>query len=160
MTSSHKIFNYSVLIKEHHLDTFGHVNNAQYLALLEEARWEFLQEQGIDVNTIHKTGIGPVVLECHIQFLKELTLRQSIRIESQLLSFDKKIGIMRQDIINSHNELCSKAKMTFGVFDLNTRKLILPTTEWLSALGTLPSICNNTSDSLRQEITMPVQHTD
>jgi thioesterase-3 len=133
--SHHKIFTYSVLIKEHHLDTFSHVNNATYLELLEEARWDFLNAQGINLKTIHDTGIGPIVLECHIQFLQELRLRQSIVIESQIISFEKKIGVMRQDMINEQGKLCSHAKMTFGVFDLNTRKLIIPTAEWLWAIG-------------------------
>ncbi len=30
---------YHLLILEKHLDTFGHVNNASYLEILEEARW-------------------------------------------------------------------------------------------------------------------------
>ena len=133
--SNNKIFRYSVLIKEHHLDTFSHVNNATYLELLEEARWEFLNAQGIDLKTIHDTGIGPVVLECQIKFLKELRLRQPIVIESQMLSFEKKIGVMQQDIMDEQGELCSHATMTFGVFDMNTRKLILPTAQWFLAIG-------------------------
>ena len=95
-----KIFRYSMLIKEQHLDTFSHVNNAMYLALLEEARWEFLNAHGFDLKTIHETKIGPVVLECHIKFLKELRLRELIIIESQMISYEKKIGVMRQDILD------------------------------------------------------------
>ncbi len=133
--SDYKIFRYPVLIKEHHLDTFSHVNNATYLSLLEEARWEFLNEYGLDLKTIQETSVGPIVLECHIQFLRELRLRQSIVIESQMVSFEKKIGVMRQRIINEQGELCSQAEMTFGIFDLRERRLILPPPEWLSLVG-------------------------
>jgi acyl-CoA thioester hydrolase len=55
-----------------------------------------------------------------------------------MLSFEKKIGVMRQDIIDERGELCTHAKMTFGVFDMTTRKLIAPTAEWLSAIGFEP----------------------
>ena len=89
-----KIFRFQLLIKENHLDTFGHVNNATYLQLLEEARWEFLTSQGFSLKAIHALKVGPIVLECHIKFLKELTLRQQITIESQVLSYEKKIGII------------------------------------------------------------------
>lgn len=133
-----QLFTYPILIKEHHLDTFGHVNNATYLQLLEEARWELLYPSGIHLETIHETGIGPVVLECHIQFIQELKLRHPIVIESQMVSYEKKIGIMRQDIFNEKGELCTKAKMTFGVFDLKDRKLILPPKQWLAAIGVHP----------------------
>jgi acyl-CoA thioester hydrolase len=130
-----KIFRYPLLIKEHHLDTFGHVNNATYLELLEEARWEFLNEEGFDLKAIHEAGVGPIVLEWHLQFLKELRLRQPIVIESQMISYEKKVGVMRQDILDEQGELYSHAKMTFGVFDLKTRKLILPPDAWLLAIG-------------------------
>ena len=118
------VFRYPLLIIERHLDTFSHVNNATYLEILEEARWAFLTEQGFDLKTIHELSVGPVVLECNIQFLKELRLRQPIIVESQMMSYEKKIGVMRQDILNEENELCCHAKLTFGFFDFKTRKLI------------------------------------
>ncbi|MDP3560424.1 MAG: acyl-CoA thioesterase [Legionellaceae bacterium] len=130
-----KIFRYPILIKERHLDTFHHVNNATYLELLEEARWDFLNASGFELKKIHEMGTGPIVLECHIKFLKELTLRQSIVIESQVLSYEKKIGVMRQDIFDEQAVLCSQAKITFGFFDMKARKLILPSSQWLEAIG-------------------------
>ncbi|MCH9763683.1 MAG: acyl-CoA thioesterase [Gammaproteobacteria bacterium] len=133
--SDFKVFEYNILIKEHHLDTFGHVNNATYLALLEEARWELLNAHGFGLKTICEQAMGPVILECHIKFLKELTLRESIIIESQVLSYKKKIVLMRQDILNAQGALCSQSKMTFGFFDLKARKLISPSDQWLSAIG-------------------------
>ena len=35
-------FIYHTQIKEKDLDTLGHVNNAKYLELFEEARWDFI----------------------------------------------------------------------------------------------------------------------
>ncbi len=128
-------FIYPILIREHHLDTFGHVNNATYLEILEEARWEFISSRGFDLKTIQKMGVGPTILEWNIKFLKELKLRQKIIIESETLSYEKKIGVLRQDIFNEEKQLCCQAQMTFGLFDLKERKLIQPTPEWLYAIG-------------------------
>ena len=61
---------YPVLIKEGHLDTFGHVNNAVYLALLEEARWDLLTQNNYGLDKIVATQIGPTILEIKINFLK------------------------------------------------------------------------------------------
>ena len=133
--SDFKCFQYQIVIKEHHLDSFSHVNNATYLELLEEARWEFLSSQGYGLKAIHELGMGPVVLECNIKFIKELRLRQTIVIESQMMSYEKKIGTMRQDILDETGIMCCQAKMTFGFFDFNTRKLILPSPQWLEAIG-------------------------
>lgn len=130
-----KTFQSRELIKERHLDTFGHVNNATYLELLEEARWEFLNAEGINLKTIHANQIGPIVLECNIKFLKELRLRQMIVIESKVLSFENKIALMSQNIMNEAGELCTEARLVFGVFDMKARKLILPPEKWLQAFG-------------------------
>jgi thioesterase-3 len=130
-----EIFKYPLQIREHHLDTFGHVNNATYLQMLEEARWELLFSRGIHLKQIQEAQIGPVVLECHIKFLKEITLRQAILIESQMISYEKKVGLMRQDIWDEDNALCCQCKLSFGIIDMNTRKLIVPNEEWLHAVG-------------------------
>lgn len=133
--SSFPAFRYPILIREHHLDTFGHVNNAVYLQILEEARWEFIQSRGYGLKDIARSGLGPTVLEWNIKFRKEIKLREQIEIESQLLSYDRKIGTLRQDIFNAKGEICCEARMTFGLFDTKERKLVLPTPEWLHALG-------------------------
>lgn len=128
-------FNYELLIREHHLDSFGHVNHATYLAILEEARWEFITAKGFGLENVHTLGIGPVILEVEIKFLKEIRLRQTIRIESQLLSYEKKIGKLRQTMFDEHDVACSTSQMVFGLFDIKERKLIMPTPEWLDAIG-------------------------
>ena len=73
-SNQYQTFKYAVVIRENHLDTFGHVNNATYLQLLEEARWEFITSRGYDLNYVQKVGIGPVILEINMKFLKELCL--------------------------------------------------------------------------------------
>jgi len=131
----HEIFRYPLTIKEFHLDTFGHVNNATYLQILEQARWELITPRGFGLKAIQETRLGPVVLEFTVKFLKELTLRQDIVIESQMLSYEKKIGILRQDILSADGELCFESRMTLGLMDMNARKLVMPTPEWLHAVG-------------------------
>lgn len=129
-----KIFKYPVTIKEFHLDTFGHVNNAVYLQIYEEARWQFITENGYGVDKIKHTGLGPVIIEIKIRFLKELRLRESIIIHSQTGEYSGKIGTMKQWITNSDGVLCSDVEMKIGLFDTENRKLVLPTNDWLMAI--------------------------
>lgn len=133
--NENEIYRCPLVIKEQHLDTFGHVNNAVYLMLLEEARWEFISPRGFSVTEIQKNGLGPTVLEFNIKFKKELKLRQKIVIESQTISYEKKIGYLRQDILNEAGEVCCQAILTVGLFDTRERKLVLPTAEWKRAIG-------------------------
>jgi YbgC/YbaW family acyl-CoA thioester hydrolase len=125
---------YPVLIKEANLDTFGHVNNAMYLVLLEEARWDLLTVNGYGLDKIMSTRIGPTILEINLRFLRELKLRDEIIIETRLVSYEKKIGIIEHKILRG-TELCCTAQLTLALFDLNLRKIIPPTPEWLKGIG-------------------------
>ncbi len=129
-----KLFTYPIIIKEIYLDTFGHMNNAQYLTLFEEARWDMITRNGYGLEKIMATKIGPTILEVKLRYLKELRLREEIIIESQLISYEEKIGKLSQKMLRD-NEICCSAEFTFGLFSLTERKLILPTPEWLKAVG-------------------------
>lgn len=128
------VHTYPVLIKEYFLDTFGHVNNAVYLTLFEDARWDLITKNGFGLEKIHETGIGPVILDIKIRFLKEIRLREEVVITTQLVSYEKKIGIIAHKIMRG-DALCCSAEVTIGLWSLKERKLILPTPEWLRALG-------------------------
>jgi acyl-CoA thioester hydrolase len=125
--------NYTFIVKEMHLDTFGHVNNATYLTLFEEARWDLITKNGYGLDKIKASGLGPTILEIHIKYLRELRLGEKIIIETRLLSYENKIGKLQQQMLRD-SELCCTMEMTFGLFDMKTRKLVLPTPEWLAAM--------------------------
>lgn len=125
---------YKTQIKEQHLDTFGHVNNATYLQLFEEARWDYITRRGYGLKEILNVQKGPVVLEAQIRFLKELRLREIIDISFEPESMDGKVGKCRQRILNSAGEVACEALFVVGFFDLKDRKLIPPTAEWLYAV--------------------------
>ena len=126
---------YKILIRESHLDSYGHVNNATYLTLFEEARWQIITDRGYGYEKVHQTGLGPVVLEVNLKFLKELKLRETITITMQLDSYDGKIGHMTQKMIKANGDVACEMKMVMGFFDLKNRKLILPTDDWKKAVG-------------------------
>ena len=129
-----KLFIYPVIIKETYLDIFGHMNHATYLTLFEDARWEWVTQGGYGLKKMMATGIGPVVLEVKICYLKELRLRDEIVIETQFISFEGKIGKFTQKMVRA-SEVCCTAEFTFGLFDIKERKLILPTPEWIQAIA-------------------------
>lgn len=126
---------YELVIKEHHLDTFGHVNNAIYLQLFEEARWEFITARGYGLKEVMKFKKGPVILEANIKFLKELKLRETIKITFEAPATKSKIIQIKQQMIKSNGDVSSELLVTVGFFDLAERKLIAPTEEWLKVLN-------------------------
>lgn len=129
-----KIHQYPLKIKEAHLDTFGHVNNATYLQIYEEARWEMITQNGYGLDKIKSTGLGPIILDIHVRFQKELRLRENIIIHTQTTGYVGKIGKLKQWITNEEGITCSEVTMTLGLFDTINRKLIDPTEDWLAAI--------------------------
>ena len=130
-----KEFEYSLQIKEHHLDTFGHVNNATYLALYEEARWDFITKNGFGLKTIQELQQGPVILEANIRYKREIVNRETIRIVSFPSDDVSKIMRIQQKMVNEAGQVCSEAYFVIGYMDFKQRKLVSPTKAWLNALG-------------------------
>lgn len=128
-------FEYPLQIIESHLDTFGHMNNATYLQILEQARWELITQRGFGLDKIKQTGLGPTILEIKIQFLRELVNREQVTITTQCTEYNGKVGKIRQEIIKANSEVACTAEFTVGLFDTKQRKLVAPTPEWLQAVG-------------------------
>ncbi len=127
--------NYKFLVREVHVDSYGHINNATYLSLYEEARWELITPRGYGFNEIHKLKQGPVILEVNLKFLKEIRLRETITITTTLLNYTGKVGQLKQEMVKEDGSVASEAIFTFGLFDIKARKLIEATPEWKQALG-------------------------
>ena len=131
-----KIFEYEVLIRESHLDTFGHVNNAVYVQLYEEARWDFITKNGFGLEVIQKSQKGPVLLDLKVSFRREIKVRETVKIVSQTLKLvNSKIMVLEQKMINAQGKIASEATFTVGFFDMKERKLIEAGPEWLKAVG-------------------------
>lgn len=126
---------YDVLIRESHLDSFGHVNNAVYLQLFEEARWQMITDGGYGYDRVHETKVGPTILEINIQFIREIKLRQQITINTWMLNHSEKIDIIRQEMVDQENRVCCRADFKIAMFDLKQRKIVRPPADWLIALG-------------------------
>lgn len=130
-----EVSQYRITVRENHVDSYGHINNATYLSLYEEARWELITPRGYGFSEIHKLKQGPVILEVNLKFLREIRLRENITITTKLLHYKGKVGQMLQQMVKDDGTVASEAVFTFGLFDMKERKLIEPTPEWKKALA-------------------------
>jgi YbgC/YbaW family acyl-CoA thioester hydrolase len=131
------IYEYEITILEHHLDTFGHVNNAVYLELYEEARWDFITKNNLGMKEILETKIGPVLLDLNMTFKSELKNREKIKIISQARPEmrNKYVMILDQKMLKEDGKVASTLTLSVGMMDLAARKLLAPNSQWLKALG-------------------------
>ncbi|MEO6601115.1 MAG: thioesterase family protein [Polyangiaceae bacterium] len=132
---ANRVFEQTIVIREAHLDTFGHVNNARYLEIFEQARWDLITENGFGLDAVRSSGTGPVVLEVTLRFLREVKNRQQLVIRTSLDSYEGKIGKLTQLLVDDAGQVCCEAKFVIAQWDTQTRKIIAPTPEWRRALG-------------------------
>ncbi|MDY7578532.1 thioesterase family protein [Herbaspirillum sp. RTI4] len=59
-------------------DAFGHVNNTVYFRYMEQARIDWLATMG---NTLEAVAEGPVLLDAHCRFMRQLKYPGSIDIQ-------------------------------------------------------------------------------
>lgn len=130
-----RVFTYPLLIRESHLDTFGHVNNAAYLEIYEEARWELATSLGYGLEAVRESGVGMAVLEARLRFLRELRLRQRVEVRSRLAELKGKVFVFEQRIVDETGQVANEAEFTMARFDLRARRIIPPTADWLSLLS-------------------------
>lgn len=130
------VFEYEVLIREMHLDSFGHVNNAAYVMLYEEARWDFITKNGFGLDYVLKHQVGPVILDLNVRFKRELKNRETIKILSKTIEIiSPKIMVLEQTMVRTDGKVASEATFTVGFFDMKARKLIDANPDWLKAVG-------------------------
>ena len=126
---------HNVVICENQFDTFGHLNNAKYLELYEQARWDLLNQRGYTLETIRRLQQGPVILSIQIDFRRELTAPMPIRITTEMLSYIGKIFVLEQKMLDGEDIVCSKCTLKGGLFDLRQRNLVAPNQQWLKVFN-------------------------
>lgn len=128
-------FSYEFIVTEDLLDGYGHVNNAKYLKLYEDARWKILEQSGLGEEVVRKSHTGPVILEVTVRFSNELRAGQKIIIETNSRRKGSKLFYFDQLMRDDKGTVYSKAVFTAALFDLKNRKMIIPDEKWLKALG-------------------------
>ena len=113
-----------IKVRGYHCDFYGHVNNARYLELLEEARWQFL-EDGLDLAYWKERNMGFVVASVTINYRRPAGLGTVLDIHSEMTRLGGKSGIIHQEVVNADTgKTVADADITFVVIDLTTGKAL------------------------------------
>jgi thioesterase-3 len=130
-------------IRGYHCDAYGHVNNARYLELLEEARWSFL-EPALKEKFFDARNLLFVVVNINISYKKPLVPTQVIDIEITDVTYNNKSMVVRQTITEkSTKELASEALVTFVLLNGITGKPETITSEIIAKFDELTDMRND-----------------
>ncbi len=118
-------FTYSRKIYGYECDIYGHMNNANYLQIYEEARSEALDETKYSIHALSDLEMGIFVIRVELDYKKGVCFGEKIRIETHIQELNRVKGRWYQEIYNQNNDLCSTLTV-FGAFVKNGRPTRLP----------------------------------
>ncbi|MDR1100027.1 MAG: acyl-CoA thioesterase [Treponema sp.] len=118
----------SLQVRTYECDSYGHVNNANYLNYLEFARYEFLKTVGFDYPAAINAGYGVYVARVEINYKKPAVTDDILLINSWPVKKGAVSGIIAQEIWRG-DDLLADAKVTWAFVDSHGMPTKIPK-EW------------------------------
>ncbi|MEU1285143.1 thioesterase family protein [Kitasatospora sp. NPDC005856] len=133
-------FTTRITVRGYETDSQGHLNQAVYLQYAEHARWEYLRAAGIRQADLVAEGVGPVVLETTVKYLRELRAGDSVEVGCSFTWRDGKTFQLVQRLVREDGVLAAEITGVGGILDLTERRLVADPREPLRALATDPDL--------------------
>ncbi|MGW7584860.1 acyl-CoA thioesterase [Kitasatospora sp. NPDC054768] len=133
-------FTTRITVRGYETDSQGHLNQAVYLQYAEHARWEYLRAAGIRQADLVAEGVGPVVLETTVKYLRELRAGDSVEVGCSFTWREGKTFQLVQRLVREDGVLAAEITGVGGILDLTERRLVADPREPLRALATDPGL--------------------
>jgi len=118
----------SIKVRSYECDSYGHVNNANYLNYLEFARYELLKDVGFDYPAVVKAGYGVYVARIEIDYKKPAITDDELLIKSWPIKKGAVSGVIVQHIMRG-DDLLVEANVTWAFVDSKGMPTKIPA-EW------------------------------
>ncbi|MCL2833299.1 MAG: acyl-CoA thioesterase [Treponema sp.] len=103
----------SLKVRTYECDSYGHVNNANYLHYLEYGRMESLKEMNFDYPAMIEAGYGVYVTRVEIDYKKPAFFDDLLEIRSKSIKKGAVSGVFAQEIWRGEDLLVA-AKVTWA----------------------------------------------
>ncbi|MBE1490684.1 acyl-CoA thioesterase [Plantactinospora soyae] len=130
------VFQVRIAVRGYELDLQGHVNQAVYLQYAEHARWQCFLAAGLSLEVLLAAGVGPVVLETRIRYLKELRAGDEVDVTCRFVWGEGKTFQVEQDYTGIDNTPIAQVTSVGGLLDRELRRLVPEPVERLRSLAT------------------------
>jgi len=115
----------SLKVRTYECDSYGHVNNANYLNYMEYARYELLKDVGFDYPAMVEAGYGVYVAKIEIDYKKPAITDDELLIKSWPIKKGAVSGVIAQEIWRG-DDLLIEAKVTWAFVDSNGMPAKIP----------------------------------
>lgn len=133
-------FSVIVTVRSYEIDLNGHVNHAVYHQYGEYARTEHMRSAGLTVDAQRGRGMGMVLLESRIRYLRELTLGDEVEITSDLEWGTGKTFRIEHRLTRSDGVRAAEISCVMGLLDTSARRLLADPRGIVAELAQLPDL--------------------
>ncbi|MEU7583741.1 acyl-CoA thioesterase [Streptomyces sp. NPDC041068] len=133
-------FSVNVQVRGYETDSQGHLNQAVYLQYAEHARWSLLRAAGIAQTDLLDKGVGPVVLENTIRYLRELRAGDETTVSCAFVWGERKTFTIEQTVTRADGTVAATITSLGGLLDLKERRMVADPRDYFRALATTPAV--------------------
>ncbi|WP_433279258.1 acyl-CoA thioesterase [Pseudonocardia xinjiangensis] len=131
-------FSVRIAVRSYEIDVNGHVNHAVYHRYGEHARTEHLTAAGCSLGRLTEHGMGIVLLETHVRFLRELSHGDLVDVDSRLTFGAGRTFEMAHTLRRGPDTVAAEITCRMGLLDSVTRRLLPEPQKRLTELATAP----------------------
>jgi acyl-CoA thioester hydrolase len=119
----------SLTVRTYECDSYGHVNNANYLNYLEFARYEHLKDIGFDYPKAVNAGFGVFIVRIEIDYKRPAKTDDRLTIKTWPIKRRAVSGTLAQQIYRE-NDLLIEANVTWAFVDIKEGMPVRIPKEW------------------------------
>lgn len=115
-----------VKVRNHHIDSYGHVNNAQYLTYLEDARTDFFEELGFGLEILAAQQIQVFLTQMTVQYKRPAQLSDRLEIYGWFIEITNRKATWQHTIYHQKSGKLILTGTATGVFLINGKLSTIP----------------------------------
>ena len=134
-------FSHPIEVRYGDLDPQGHVNNANFLTYLEQARVNYLIKLGLFMGNQSFLEVGIILAEAQITFLSPVLFGMKVDVETQVTRLGNKSMDMAYRMLDrTTSSILATAKTTLVTFDYRSNQTIAIPDEWRAKISAFESL--------------------
>ncbi len=115
-------FTTELKVRPDDIDMFNHVHNSKYFDYVLAARYEQMETcYGMSMEQFMELGYGWVVKTAHVEFKRPLTLGESFKVTTGIITMNEKSSRVSFDIVSlKTGKICSDGWFDYVLIDIKT----------------------------------------
>ncbi|MGH4032952.1 acyl-CoA thioesterase [Actinomycetota bacterium Odt1-20B] len=135
LTEPAEPFTTRITVRGYETDSQGHLNQAVYLQYAEHARWEAMRAAGIQQSDLLDKGVGPVVMETTVRYLRELRAGDEVAVTCRFIWGEGKSFRIEQTIRKTDGTTAATVSGVGALLDLKERRTVADPKSYFRALA-------------------------